>query len=290
MIPIKYTLPIFPLSSLHYQNLRTMPNTYLGYRPPDQETPYARFFNEDMAPIPAHIEQGLAQSPLPAGTLPPVGEVAAMCKSGYAAVENGYSLEKNGAISIVALTSMPGVSPKMWHWWFGWHGCRANRYKLWHPKAHVDARWQDGSDEIAYVGRSSMIEEYIGKSLEKACIRFVDPSELGIDPRHTSDQNQVVFICARVGYRDYPIDFGYLVHQVRATPDGAEMRSRFWFGGSGIQLRRSGVLPALVSSFLQKIIRLPKQRGIDLMTHCAEEMNHLAKILPDLYAEFGERG
>jgi hypothetical protein len=32
---------------------------------------------------------------------------------------------------------------------------------------------------------------------------------------------------------------------------------------------------------------IPDQVGLDLLRHCAEEMNHLARFLPALYADKG---
>jgi hypothetical protein len=37
---------------------------------------------------------------------------------------------------------------------------------------------------------------------------------------------------------------------------------------------------------LQKVVRLPKKQLPNLLIHCAEEMQHLAAFLPQLYAEF----
>ena len=67
---------------------------------------------------------------------------------------------------------------------------------------------------------------------------------------------------------------------------GAEMRSRFWMGGRHIQLRVAGNAPRLLANGLQKVARLPVQQAKDLLTHGAEEMNHLAQFLPEIYAEF----
>jgi DAPG hydrolase PhiG domain len=264
--------------------------TYLGYHQDDHKNPYGKYFNEKMRPIPPHAEEALARSPFPSGTLPSVESVSMMTKAGYAQVENGYCLENDGSIRVAIRTDMPGVSPQMWDWWFAWHGSQAGRYKLWHPLAHQDAKWKDGGEDFeSYVGRTSQIEEYIGKSFEKAAIRFLSPVELGIASEQTQHKQQSVFICARVGYRDYPIDFGWLAHHVRATETGSEMRSRFWMGGAHIQSRIPGLLPRLFVQALANIIRLPKQRGIDLLTHCSEEMNHLAGFLPELYAEFAHK-
>ncbi len=254
---------------------------YIGYQAEDFETPYAKYFNEKMADLPAHIAEGLEKSPFESGKLLPFDEAVNLANKGYAEIETGYSIEKSGEIRVAILTEMPRVSPEMWDWWFGWHGSHDNRYKLWHPKAHKSAHWQDGKDDVAYIGRTSVIQEFIGKSMEHASISFVAPTEIGIKP-----QNEDVFICARVGYTNYPIDFGWLLHQVRPTENGAEMRSRFWFGGEHIKVRGDGAISNAASKFLQKIVPAQEQRAKDLLIHCAEEMNHLAKFLPEIYGEF----
>jgi hypothetical protein len=263
--------------------------TYIGYRSADYETAYAKYFDENMKPIPLHAQEGLAHSPYAKGKIPPLSKIAQLQASGYADLETGYTMEADGSLRIAILTQMPHVAPAMWDWWFSWHGSQANRYKLWHPKAHKHAVWADGRADLPhYVGRHSRIEEYIGKSLEKALIQFIDPQTLGLP----ASNDKETFICARVGYRDYPLDFGYLIHHVRRTNSlgisGAEMRSRFYMGGSSIQFRSQNFILRGVSKLLQKLIRLPEQRAKDLLTHCAEEMNHLARILPEIYAEFGQ--
>lgn len=256
---------------------------YTGYRQDDWNTPYSKFFNEDLASIPATVSKAVSESPYPAGALAPLERVAELQQPGYTALENGFTMEADASLRVAALTAMPRVSPPMLDWWFGWHGSADNRYKLWHPKAHRSARWQDGSaDDTRYIGRTSLIEEYIGKKMEKAAIRFVPPSELGLS---AESKDQAVYICARVGYAHYPIDFGWLVHQIRAVEGGAEMRSRFWMGGRHIQIRWQW-LPGFFSLLLQRAIKLPEQQGKDLLTHCAEEMKHLAGFLPDLYKQY----
>ena len=128
----------------------------------------------------------------------------------------------DGGIQVSVRTDMPGVTPAMWSWWFGWHGCDSRRYKLWHPRAHVSAQWQDGADdgrrgEARYVGRTSLITEYIGSSTLAASIQFVD----ALDVRPAGRRCDVVPICARLGSSDVPVDAGWFVHHIRATDDGA---------------------------------------------------------------------
>ncbi len=260
-------------------------NKYLGYKDADINTPYGKFYDEKIALIPAYVAEALSLSPLPLGALPALEQVTNLASKEYAKHEIGYTLEANGEQRVAVLTTMPSVTSQMWAWWFGWHGCRDSRYKLWHPKAHVSAVWADRKDEIGYLGRTSQIQEYIGKKLEKANIRFVSPREIGFEVKDFEDQTSVVYICARIGMTSFPLDFGYLIHQIRATETGAEMRSRFFLGGAHIALRSANFLAKGISKLLQKYYRLPEQQAIDLLTHCAEEMNHLATFLPKIYQE-----
>ena len=46
--------------------------------------------------------------------------------------ENGCGRLSDGGLRVSVRTDMPGVTPAMWEWWFGWHGSDARRYKLWH--------------------------------------------------------------------------------------------------------------------------------------------------------------
>lgn len=263
---------------------------YIGYRQDDINTPYAKFFREEIAPIPLQVLKGLQQKVKNSDFFLRLENITDLHTNGYHEVENGYAFLPDGSLQVSVLTDMPNVTPQMWDWWFGWHGSHANRYKLWHPKAHQSARWEDSREDLAqYVGRTSLIEEYIGKKLEKASIRFVSPTELGFYENEIADKNKAVYICARTGYSNYPIDFGWLVHQVRATGNGSEMRSRFWMGGKHIAFRMENSLGKFGSKILQKVVKLPEQQAIDLMRHCSEEMNHLAKILPELYKELASK-
>jgi hypothetical protein len=253
---------------------------YTGYEAADYQMPYAKFYHDGVAPAQAHVAGALAASPV--DHLPPLGDVPNLLQAGYQPVETGYAAAPDGSLRVAVHTQMPSVLPRMWDWWFGWHGCRDNRYKIWHPLAHCSAQWQDGRDEVAYLGRTSHVVEYIGDTLARANVCFVYPATLGL-PATTDEQ---VFICGRLGYTRYPLDFGWLVHQIRRTPDGAEMRSRFWLGGPHIQIRSESGWGRGLSRLLQRTVRLPHRQAADLLQHCAEEMNNLATFLPALYSEF----
>jgi len=250
---------------------------YLGYRAGDQDTPFGKFFHPEMAPLPRHVVVALEHGPQAEPTLPAFDDLPTLLEEGYHQTENGYARLRDSGICVSVRTDMPDVTPAMWEWWFGWHGSDSRRYKLWHPRAHVSARWSDGGGDGRYVGRTSLVQEYLGSAFTRPAIQFVEPSSLGLKPIES------VAICARLGLGDIPVDVGWLVHHVRPRPEGAEMRSRFWMGGRHVALR-AGM--SLADRALRPIAarQLPDPR--DLMVHCAQEMNHLAGFLPALFSRF----
>jgi hypothetical protein len=268
---------------------------YLGYRGDDFATPFARFFEPEMAPLAPHVVDALHTGPQAPKLLTELGAAGEMLTDGHEEpTETGTAIGSDGSMRVAVLTRMPGVSPEMWDWWFGWHGGDARRYKLWHPRAHLYAEWGDGDDagrrgRDRYVGRTSFVDEYLGSTLARAAIRFVPPSELGLDERALADPTHQTAICARVGSSDRPVDLGWLVHQVRRTEDGAEMRSRFWLGGRHTAARSTNpVARRVLPPIANRIVRPSAQSAADLLVHCAQEMSHLAARLPQLYEAFGQ--
>ena len=255
-------------------------STYLGYRDGDADTPFGAFYQPHMAPLPRHVVEALEHGPQAEEILQEFDDAAAILEDGYLPTENGYGTLRDGGIQVSVRTDMPGATPAMWSWWFGWHGCDSRRYKLWHPRAHVSARWSDdGGDDAEYVGRTSLIREYIGSAYSKVAIQFVDPSSLRLELRGGE-----VAVCARLGSSEARVDVGWLIHHVRPTIDGSEMRSRFWMGGRHIGTR-SGNQSADEAIKRLAAREIPNPR--DLMVHCAQEMNHLAGFLPELYTQLG---
>ena len=222
----------------------------------------------------------------------------------YEALETGWTRLESGVVMVSVLTDMPDVSAEMWDWWFGWHGRETARYKLWYPDAHqYSALGEDRSaiqgltDRQRYVGNVSYVDEYIGGLLQPLAIRFVDPTSSA-----SARSPGTTHICARVSLSTLPIAFGWLIHQVRPTDRGAEMRSRFFLNTRRCstcrpphwQTTARGPHPAHRSSTARprpcapRVTSrlLPASIGTDMMFHCAAEMNHLAGFLPALYEEF----
>lgn len=149
--------------------------------------------------------------------------------------------------------------------------------------------------EEAFTGRFTEHHAFL---LQRMLTR-IDSIDEDIAALDTAD---TTYICARVGLSDVPVAAGWLVHQVRPTEHGSEMRSRFWLGHPVIlaippsstakpraatllasRPGRAAVRPALPRLGAQ--LANPSTSK-DLLFHCGQEMNHLAQFLPALFEEF----
>ena len=153
-------------------------------------------------------------------------------RPGYHKMETGWTRMENGTTVISVLAHMAGATADMWDWWMSWHLVETARYKLWYPDAHQFAALADDRSadrSLTYRQRYrenvSFVDEYIGGTLSRLAIRFVDPARLGFTekPGYT--------VIAGLGTSALaPVSTGWVVHQVCPTNHGSEMRSRFWIG------------------------------------------------------------
>lgn len=235
---------------------------YLGMRPGDLEgRPYAPFYHPHMGGLVASVREALMVGPLPAELL-------------ASGVDCGYALDLEGCLQVVVTTEMPGVTPSMLEWWFAWHSDEPQRYKLWHPQAHLHAEWHHARS-VGYVGRISFVDEYIGSTLQKVAIEFVPPSSLGLSGPA---------ICAHIHYANSPLRIGYLVHELHPNENGLLMRSRFRMGGSQAAFPGSGFAGEVAIRLLSRVVRPTLDNARELLIHTSQEMNHLASFLPALHA------
>jgi hypothetical protein len=267
----------------------TFADHHLGFSAEDMRTrPFARYWNPVMAPLGGHVRTALDRGGVAAPLLPALEDAPLSLFSGEQPLETGFARTPDGGIRVAVHTDMPDVTPAMIDWWFGWHSDAAPKYKLWHPRAHVHARWRTdppvgARGRARYVGRTSIVDEYIGSDLMRGTIRFVPPAELGFTHPSLDDPQAATMICARVGIADRPVEIGWLVHHVRAVPGGSEMRSRFWMGGSHIAPRGANPLAAMIA---RRRAGFTDASARALLVHCAEEMPHLAGFLPAIFGDF----
>lgn len=263
---------------------------YFGYRAADLAKPYAKYMKPAVDPLPSAVADAIAAGPVPSSQVPPRRTLAAQIeREDHGPREIGYGRTSAGEIWVACLTDMPRVSPEMWDWWFAWHSRESARYKLWHPEAHAFAALRDdragrGDDRSQYRGNVSYVDEVIGGRLDQLAIGFRHPGAFGIDAGRIDG----TVIAGTVGTSLAPVNIGQVVHALRRTERGAEMRSRFYLNVAGV---RSFDLDAF-SCAVARGVALPRSATFDvafgaaLLRHCGEEMNHLAQFLPELYDEF----
>jgi hypothetical protein len=193
----------------------------------------------------------------------------------------------DGRMLVTCVTDMPRVTPAMIDWWFGWHLTETRRYQLWHPKAHVACSAKEDrsallDDRARYIGNVSYVDEYIGRSLKKLTIAFYPARDFGF-PEHSPEH--ATTICASTSDRVLKGHGGYLIHHVVKTDRGAQMRSGFWLGEISHDISLVNVLAGrwLNTPGMRRIL-VSDQMALDLLMHCSEEMNHLARFLPELHA------
>ena len=117
----------------------------------------------------------------------------------------GFTVAPNGTGFVANSTFMPGVTPEMIDWWFGWHSVGADlRYKIWDPEDHYYAKAMNA----AYVldpavpynektwGVTHDILEDIGLGPDPLKLTFKKPSDLGYDMSKIGTSTCSTMVCA----------------------------------------------------------------------------------------------
>ncbi len=275
---------------------RPVSGRHLGWTDADLASkPWARYWNPHMGELAPQAISALHAGPLAGPLLAGFAESRIALFDAGDRVENGFALFADGEMRLALETDMPDVTPPMIDWWFGWHSDSPERYKLWHPDAHVHAQWETRPPEGTigrdrYINSISIVDEYLGSDLGRFRIAFLDPARLGFGHPDLAGDRDATLILARTGLADFPFDVGYLAHHVRRSGSGSVMRSRFWIGGAHVASRKWGAT-GNVAARVAKVFMTPKDtEARALIVHCAQEMAHLATFLPALYGDFHGAG
>jgi hypothetical protein len=267
---------------------------YLGMRAGDLAGKrYARYWNPAMQPLQEQVGQALLHGPEASELGFGIERADLLLEPGYLPLENGTTKLVSGEIFVAVLTKMPGVTGEMFEWWMGWHYMEHQRYKLWHPRAHVangtkEMKGDDPalSDREKYM-TTHYVTEYVGNTRQDITIAFSDPGECFSSTTSFAGQGTTAMVCGKVGLQRAPITIGRLIHQIREVEGGSEMRSRFWLAKPEIRgIGRESLLGRLVGSDLVVNRIVDQNLGRDMVVHCGMEMNHLASFLPALYADY----
>lgn len=263
-------------------------------RPGDLDgKPYAKYWNPQMGEMQDQVQQALLHGAEASELGLPIEDANQLLNPGYLPLENGYTRLANGQIYAAILTHMPKVNGAMIDWWFGWHYLESQRYKLWHPRCHIANRAEkmiSDDDHLSgrekYLGNPNFVTEYIGSVVQEIVITFAEPSTY-FDVSRFQEANIGTAICGTVGLQKMPLNLGTLIHQIRETEQGCEMRSRFWLGKAKFRgAAANGILSKVSTPPFITRKAAPLSLGREMVVHCAMEMNHLASFLPELYNDY----
>ena len=116
----------------------------LGVQPGDLDgKPYAKYWQPAMRPLQPHVSEAVLHGEEAGALAFPLSEADQLLEPGYLALENGFTKLPGGKIFVAVRTDMARVTGAMFEWWMGWHYMEHQRYKLWHPRAHM-ANGTDG--------------------------------------------------------------------------------------------------------------------------------------------------
>jgi len=242
-----------------------------------KNSPLYKYYEWDVAPVPEEkVRQIMSMTFDNQGGLP-IQEINSLFDGGYAKNEFGLFGLPDGGCMMCNLTDMPGVTPEMFDWWFAWHGLDPMRYIIWDKDDHYDCQSQNREQNMdsslsmkeRYWNTTHLVREGLmdGDDPVPVKLTFVPPEDVGFDPEKLKSFKGTI-VCTPGP--------AVMVHFIRPTDRGCELRTRFWMG---YQATENGM--ARIPGFPSDVMM-----GRALLYHNAKEFAHLAKILPSVYEQF----
>jgi hypothetical protein len=207
-------------------------------------------------------------------------------------VEIGWCFLPDRVGYVAMRTPMPDVSAAMVEWWFDWHPRDPDRYRAWHPSAHLDNSLEPPPTAAAkaHWGAVHHPVEDVGTGLVHARIAFVRPTAIGFSTDALDEPAVGTIVCGYVGDDRRRMRHSAMAHVFLRDGDGLVLRSHFWLGAAlrpYLPAPLAGPLAAALNRRLVRRLALPDGLPRALATHCAEEYANLAGLLPELYGRFG---
>lgn len=180
----------------------------------------------------------------------------------------------------------------MVEWWFDWHPHDADRYRAWHPLAHVDNSVESPASRgaKAHWGALHHPVEDVGTGVVHARIAFEPPSAIGFSTDALNDPRVATIVCGHVGDDRLRLRHSVMAHVFLAADEGVALRSHFWLGAAIRPYLPAPLGASLGRAMDNRLVRrlsLPRDLPRALATHCAEEYANLGTLLPELYERFG---
>ncbi len=293
----------FALGATTLTSLPGLASSERGYLQPEPEEQWHAYLTETerrhplakywyrFTPIPDEVRAALESGPIDPGELLPWESRTRLADAEPPGAATGWAVLPDGSQYVAVRTRFPGCTAEMIDWWFMWaQREEIIRYKIWNPGAHVSMSEAPTPDferrpgDKDYWGLSRFPVEDVGMGVARLRLDFIRPEDFGFAEVREGD----TAVCVRVGLPDGLLKHTDMIHYVRATDDGVEMRSRFWMGRD-FEAMAGGwpIAAALADNRVVKGLVLPEHASRGLAWHCATEYHHLASFLAELYEEYG---
>ncbi|RBL89434.1 DAPG hydrolase family protein [Chitinophaga flava] len=202
-----------------------------------------------------------------------IEEANDLLKPGYLPFEAGWKRYDDGLLVVAARSSLANITGEMVEWWFTYVQ-NTEQYTIWHKDDHVFSDWIGERGTGKYIGGTHIAHERLGgDEIHKLKINFLDPANI-LDVSKFEELG-VTAVHARLGIDGMPGYAAKMVHFIRDTDYGCEMRSRFWLGyfeGNDLE-----------NNLETRLTIYPDELGEGLCKHCHEEMSNFNIFLPELY-------
>lgn len=256
-----------------------------------KDKPYAKYLDVSMEPLDEDLVEEIEDSEGEEEDALEIKDRAKlMSVESYPAKTGYYPLEAGGML-VASNVFMPGVTGEMMDWWGPWHSLDPIRYQIWAPEDHVNV-------EVDAIGRQRALDssipnkeklwgathvdiESMGGTPDKVTMHFANPADMGFDASLIGTEKCSAFLCGNAGMGDMMVIPVFMAESFVERDGGLEVRARFWIGYNIIDGEPQFLLPPGMP--------VPGDVCVGLIQHNIREFTHLAKVLPDLYAEYKDK-
>ena len=269
--------------------------------PEELQMPIAKYYDLPLYPPGPRESQLLNYIPIdPKDALPVEKLIDHLQSAGYSNAEYGYCRMPDGSGYMAMYFVYPCCTPQMLGWWFRWlnilpkgqpKGTGNLKYKLWCPPDHDSHGFVNGKDISGGMWAIESID--IGGGMDKVYFlrKHLNAKDYGLSAKREKelleggcwvDLSTVTFHSPEDPGRQYPGSWLWLTLSRPCAQGGIELRTRLWIGygakDGNIYFDRD-TPPALLSEDYMRTF----------LIHTTVEHQHLAKLLPMLYAEYSDK-
>lgn len=267
--------------------------------PEEKKLGYAKYYDLPLHSVGAREEQLISNCPLDPDTVVKAKDWLSLLKvDGYSQPEYGYCMMPDGTGYIAVYTVYPNsCTPQMLAWYFRWMNIYSKgmpkghgnlRYKIWNPADHIDHGFINGKDKSGGIYTVESLDLGQGEDKVYTIRHPVDLRAMGLSEELEKELNAAGCFVDSAVESFHAMDEAHTqlggshlcLTLSRPCPQGGmEKCSREWIG-YGIKdgkVVKDETTPSsmLCEEYLEKVI-----------IHATTEAQHLAKFLPDLYAEY----